>query len=157
MAGAEHDVAALVRMKATRDSALAAQRAREDRRSQAMDLGLMQSHARSRWPACMALLRGLAGNYARRSVELGITVEVEDVVRLRAWLPEVSIHIARGDGALGTQLLFRMARDGRTFCSVRQTKGWRQDNLNREDRPFAMSERHVRMLLRTVVQILIVH
>lgn len=157
MPGAENDVAALVKMKATREAALAVRRAWESRRTEEADDIRLQSVARSRWPACMALLRSLAANYQRRSEDLGIVVEVEEVVRLRAWLPEMAVHITRSDRELGTHLLFRMARDGRTFCRIQQTKGWRQANLNREDRAIEMSERNLRMLLRAVVQILIVH
>lgn len=157
MPGTEDDVAVLVRMKAHRDAAMMAREAWNRRQAQAPGHDHLQSAARSRWPTSMALLRSLALHYQHRADDLGMIVKVEDIVRLRAWLPEVSIHVMRNDRALGTHLLFRMARDGRTFCRIQQTKGIRQTNLNREDFPIRISERNIRFLLRTVVQILIVH
>ena len=157
MPGAENDVAVLVRMKATRDAAMLARRhAWENRKAQAVDQDRLRSIVRSRWPTCIALTRSLAVNYQERSGDLGILVEVEEVVRLRAWLPELAIHLVRSDREMGAHLLFRMSRDGRTFCRIQQTKGWRQANLNREDGPIEMSERNLRTLLRAIVQILIV-
>ncbi len=157
MPGAENDVAVLVRIKATRDAEMSARHhAWETRKAQAVDQDRLRSIMRSRWPTCIALTRSLAANYQQRSGDLGILVEVEEVVRLRAWLPELAVHLVRSDREMGAHLLFRMARDGRTFCKIQQTKGWRQANLNREDFPIEMSERNLRTLLRAIVQILIV-
>ena len=154
MPGAENDVAVLVRLKAAKDAATAARRTRT---VQTDDRVALQDVARSRWPACIALLRSLAEQYRQRSAELGILIEVEETVRLRSWLPDVSVHVARSDKALATTLLFRMTGDGRSYCRIQQTRGRRQANLNREDRPIDMSELNLRPLLRAVVQILIVH
>ena len=156
MPSAEHDVAALVRMKAARDAAVVARQLWERRRAQLPAYNRLQSFARSRWPACIALLRALAEDYQQRSDDLGIIVEVEERVRLRAWLPEMVIYIARSDKELATRLLFRMSRDGRTFCKIDQMKGRWQANLNRDDRAMDMSERNLRPLLRTIAQIMIV-
>ena len=154
MPGAESDVEVLVRLKAAKEAATAA---RQTHQIQAEDHVARETVARSRWPACIALLRALAEQYRRRSADLGVVVEVEETVRLRSWLPDVSVHVSRSDKALATSLHFRMSRDGRTFCRIQQTRGRRQANLNREDRSIDMSEPNLRPLLRAVVQILIVH
>ena len=147
MPGAESDVEVLVRLKAAKEAATAA---RQTHQIQAADHVAQETVARSRWPACIALLRSLAEQYRQRSAELGIIVEVEEMVRLRAWLPDVSVHVTRSDRELATDLVFRMSRDGRTFCRIQQTRGRRQANLNREDRSIDMSEVNLRPLLRAV-------
>ena len=154
MPGPESDVVVLVRLKAAKEAAMAA---RQTAKTQAEEPVSLETIARSRWPACIALLRSLAEQYRQRSAELGIIVEVEEMVRLRAWLPDVSVHVTRSDKELATDLVFRMSRDGRAFCRIQQTRGRRQANLNREDRSINMSEVNLRPLLRAVVQILIVH
>lgn len=154
MPGAENDVAVLVRLKEAREASIAA---REARTAQPVDrVTSREMIARSRWPACVAILKSLAVQYQQRSADLGIRFEVEEVVRLRSWIPDVVVHVGRNDGGLATDLQFKMASDGRTTCTIRQTRGRRQGNLNREERPVDMSERHLRELLRAVVQILIV-
>lgn len=155
MPGAENDVAVLLRLKAAREAAVTT---RQTRMTQSVDRrSSLETIARSRWPACIAILKSVAGQYQQRSAELGIQFEVEEMVRLRAWLPHVVVHVTRGDGAAGADLIFKMASDGRTTCTIKQTRGRRQANLNREERPIDMSERNLRVLLRAVVQILIVH
>ncbi|MGI4764754.1 MAG: hypothetical protein ACRYGP_06775 [Janthinobacterium lividum] len=154
MPGAENDVAVLVRLRAAKAAASAARQGREVRSE---DHAAREALARARWPASIALLRSLAEQYRRRSADLGIVIEVEETVRLRSWIPDVSVHVARSDRQLATDLIFRMTADGRTFCRVQQTRGRRQANLNREDRPIQMSDLDLRPLLRAVVQILILH
>lgn len=157
MPSAEDDVAVLVRLKAARDSAMASRQTWDVRRPQPRDRYQVQADTRSRWPAYMALSRELVESYERRAADLGIRVEVEELVRLRAWLPELAINITRCDGELGMQLLFKMNRTGRTFHQVRQITGRRRANLNRGDKPVEMSERNVRLLLRAIVHRLVVH
>ena len=98
----------------------------------------------------------MAANYQRRSDDLGVIIEVEELLRLRAWLPELVIHVTRSDRELATRLLFRMTRDGRTSCKIHQTRGWRRANLNRDDRAIDLSERNIRLLLKAIMHILIV-
>ena len=123
MTGAESDVATLVRIKIAREATLAARQSWEDRRFRLMTPNQFLSGARSRWPAYMALTRALVADYQRRSKDLGIRVEIEELIRLRAWLPELMIHVARDDRELATRLIFSMGSDGRTFCRIQQTKG----------------------------------
>lgn len=157
MPEAENDVASLVRIKAARDAAMASRQAWEARKPVAADQNQLRSLARSRWPTCIALMRSLAASYQERSGDLGILIEVEEVVRLRTSLPELAIHLVRTDGKSGTDLLFRMARDGCTFCKIQQTKGSRRENLNRAEFSMLLSEQNLRVLLRTVVHILVSH
>ena len=154
MPGAESDVAVLVRLKAAKEAAMAA---RQTAKAQAEEPVSLERLARSRWPACIANLHALAEQYRRRAADLGVLVEVEETIRLRAWLPEIAVHVTRSDKEVAADLLFRMTRNGRTFCRVQQTRGRPQANLNREDGPVDMAERSLRLLLRAVVQILIVH
>ena len=154
---ADHDVAFLVRMRMSRErAALAALKTTGVGGPPTINLVQMQTTARSHWPACIARLGALAMSYQSRSEALGVVVEVEELIRLRVWLPDVAITFSRADRELATKVVFRMTREGRTFCRIQQTRGALQSNLNRQSRPIYMSERNLRLLFKAIVHILIV-
>ena len=157
MASAKNDVAALLRMKASRDKAIAAAQLAQSHAATSRQLHLtqMQKAARTRWPGSVALLRSLMAGYQSRSQELGIYTDVEDVFRLRIAAPVAIAHFAQRHDTLATRVFFKMMSDGKTYCSVKQSSGRWRPNLNRDERPIRISEPNVRPLFRTIVQILI--